>query len=76
MSTLAKIYYVGQIVAALILSIAFCGYAVRGIIEGADAFVIVLFAALSVVSLCMMFRPGLKDYKAHKASQSNECSKS
>lgn len=67
MKTIAKIFFIGQIVASVLFCVCFGFYTLRGIFMGEHIFVIVCFAAIVAVCYRMMLLPSIAEYKEHKA---------
>lgn len=69
MRTIASIYYIGQIVASVITFIIPLGYAVRGIVNGCPAFIIICCMMIVAVAFRLMLIPSIKEYKKHKETK-------
>lgn len=67
MKLLAKIFYVGQIAAAVLFIIFALFQAVRSIIIHSPGFIVICFAVMAYVAYSLMFVPSVKEYKEYKA---------
>ncbi len=67
MKTIGTIYYISQIIASAFFVIGMAFFALRGFFNGQALIATVGFGLMSIVALFFFLRPGINEYRAHRA---------
>lgn len=66
MNTLAKIFYVGQMAVAALLTLGALAQTIRGLFNGTPAFVNIMFAIMTYTTYTLMYKTSRQEYKEYK----------